>query len=123
MAQSSPFRSSRAGPLPPRHDPEPPDTCGHPASDPLAELARLIGQDETLRELTRNSTRHDAQPAPAARPAEEPHTPPWLARPAPSAAQWRDEKALSNDPYAPAPDRAGDHAHHADHWDAPAGHE
>ncbi len=116
MADSSSYRPSRAGLFPPRREETPPDGDRHPASDPLAELARLIGQDETLRELTRNSTRPGPQPERPARAAEEPHTPPWLARSGPPLSEWRDEQDRPDDPYAPAADPA-----HADRqWDATA---
>jgi hypothetical protein len=124
MADNSSFRSSRSNTLPPRRD----DAVSgdkHPASDPLAELARLIGQDETLRELTRTA-RNDATPE-RSPPAPEPHTPPWLARSAPQAPQWREEDE-GHDPYAPPVGRAAAHAetHHDDRQDwrsAPAEHE
>jgi len=105
MADSSSLRPSRSSTVPPRRD-DADSGDQHPASDPLAELARLIGQDETLRELTRNA-RSDGEPQkPAASP--EPHTPPWLARSAPQAPQWRDEDE-GHDPYAPPAARSAAH--------------
>src|SRR5262245_35276421 len=110
MADNPSFRSSRSNMFPPRRD----DAASgdkHPASDPLAELARLIGQDETLRELTRNArTDGVSERSP---PVPEPHTPPWLARSAPQAPQWREEDE-GPDPYAPPAERAGHAETHRD---------
>jgi len=67
MADSSSYRSSRGSSLPPRRDDS--DPARHAVSDPLAELARLIGQDEAFGVIVRSS-RQEPQPQPEAPPPE-----------------------------------------------------
>ena len=57
MADSSSYRSSRGGPMAPRRDGASNDPARQAVSDPLAELARLIGQDEAFGAIVRNSAR------------------------------------------------------------------
>jgi cell division protein FtsN len=82
-----------------------------PASDPLAELARLIGQSDPFAEQPR-------KPLDTLRAGERPAAPEWLARPA--AAPDHDEQD-----YEPRPAPRGDYAPsdaYAAHHDDPAGH-
>jgi hypothetical protein len=67
-------------------------------SDPLAELARLIGQDEAFGAIVRGSARPEPRvEAPPPRKAEEP--PSWRARPSQSQPEWdRDEPQSPPDP-------------------------
>ena len=91
MADSSSYRSSRGGPLPPRRDGASSDPARQAVSDPLAELARLIGQDEAFGSIVRNSAR--------AEPQREPDPPPasWRSRTEPA---WRREEPVAHDAYA-----------------------
>src|ERR1043166_4261759 len=74
MADSSTYRSSRGGSLPPRRDGS--DPAREAGSDPLAELARLIGQDEAFGAIVRN-----ARQEPQAEPKQpEASPPPWRSR-------------------------------------------
>src|ERR1700756_970502 len=68
MADSSSYRSSRGGGLPPRRDGASSDPARQAVSDPLAELARLIGQDEAFGAIVRNSARPEPRPGAAAEP-------------------------------------------------------
>src|SRR5437588_12988327 len=77
-----------------------------PASDPLAELARLIGQSDPFTDLSKyaarkplDSVKNDDRPAPE-----------WLARPASPSEQEYDE------PHAPQ-------SYRAEHYDEPAPHQ
>src|SRR5262249_40154491 len=91
MADSSSYRSSRGGPLPPRRDGPSSDPARHAVSDPLAELARLIGQDEAFGAIVRSS----ARPEPHREPAPLP--PPWRARNEPPSWQGRHEEPAAHD--------------------------
>jgi hypothetical protein len=87
MADSSSYRPSRGGALPPRRDGASSDPARQAVSDPLAELARLIGQDEAFGAIVRNSTR----PEQRAEPQREPEPPPssWRGRSEPAGWQTR----------------------------------
>src|ERR1043166_9895891 len=74
MADSSTYRSSRGGSLPPRRDGS--DPAREAGSDPLAELARLIGQDEAFGAIVRNA-KQEPQPEPK---QPEASPPPWRSR-------------------------------------------
>jgi hypothetical protein len=102
MADGSSYRSARTGGLPPRRDEPSGDPAREALSDPLAELARLIGQDEAFGAIVRNS-REEPRAEPA-RPAEAP-PPQWRARAAQPQPAWRDDR-----PSAPAADGAGRYA-------------
>src|ERR1043166_3685410 len=68
MADSSSYRPSRGGALTPRRDGASSDPARQAVSDPLAELARLIGQDEAFGAIVRNSARpepREADPPPS----------------------------------------------------------
>lgn len=86
MADSSPYRTSRGGQLPPRRDGPSSDPARDAVSDPLAELARLIGQDEAFGAIVRNSARPEPQREP------DPLPPPWRNRSEPAARQPRYEE-------------------------------
>jgi SPOR domain len=112
MADSS-YRSSRGGGLPPRRDGASSDPARQAVSDPLAELARLIGQDEAFGAIVRNS----ARPEPRAEPQREPEPPPssWRSRSEPAGWQTRHEPAQTHDQRAYAyEDQAHAHASTAD---------
>src|ERR1043166_3984143 len=64
MADSSSYRPSRGGALTPRRDGASSDPARQAVSDPLAELARLIGQDEAFGAIVRNSARPEPRPEP-----------------------------------------------------------
>ena len=87
MADSSSYRTSRGGPLPPRRDGPSSDPARHAVSDPLAELARLIGQDEAFGAIVRNSARAEPQREP------DPLPPPWRNRSEPASRQTYEEPA------------------------------
>ena len=101
MADSSSYRSARGGGLPPRRDAGSSDPARHAVSDPLAELARLIGQDEAFGAIVRNS----ARPEPRPEPQREPDPPPssWRTRSEP--ASWQTRYA----PAEPEPEHAHEH--------------
>ena len=98
MADSPSYRSSRGGGLPPRRDGASSDPARQAVSDPLAELARLIGQDEAFGAIVRNSTR----PEQRAEPQREPEPPPssWRGRSEPAGWQTRHEPADTQDQHA-----------------------
>ncbi|MBV8751236.1 MAG: SPOR domain-containing protein [Hyphomicrobiales bacterium] len=78
----------------PRRDGASSDPARQAVSDPLAELARLIGQDEAFGAIVRNSTRpepqHELDPSP----------PPWRSRTEPASWQSRHEQPAAHDPYS-----------------------
>jgi len=91
MADSSSYRSSRGGPLPPRRDGASNDLARQAVSDPLAELARLIGQDEAFGAIVRNS----ARPEPREAQRESDRAPPsWRERSEPA---WQAPHAQAED--------------------------
>ena len=90
MADSSSYRTSRGGTLPPRRDGASSDPARQAVSDPLAELARLIGQDEAFGAIVRNT----ARPEPPREP--EPSPPTWRSRTEPA---WRREEPAAQDPH------------------------
>src|SRR5215471_18044718 len=90
MADSSSYRTSRGGPLPPRRDGASSDPARQAVSDPLAELARLIGQDEAFGAIVRSSARAEPQRE------ADPSPPPWRSRTEPA---WRREEAVAHDPH------------------------
>jgi SPOR domain len=100
MADGPSFRSSRSG-LPPRRDEPSADPARDALSDPLAELARLIGQDEAFGAIVRSSGRQEPRAEPRAEPPPVDASPPsWRARSGPAQAAWeRDDR----DRYAPPP--------------------
>jgi len=112
MVDSSPYRTSRGDPLPPRRDGLSSDPARDAVSDPLAELARLIGQDEAFGAIVRSSARPEPQREP------DPPPPPWRNRSDPTARQVRHEEPVFQDssgygygdPSAPA-------AYDAHHYD------
>ncbi len=91
MADSSSYRTSRGGPLPPRRDQASIDPARQAVSDPLAELARLIGQDEAFGAIVRNSARPEPQHEP------DPAPPAWQRRNEPAAWQGRHEEPAAYD--------------------------
>jgi cell division septation protein DedD len=95
MADSSSYRSSRGATAPRRDEPSA-DPAREAVGDPLAELARLIGQDEAFGAIVRNSSRPEPRPPEQQRQAE---SPPW--RPRPPQADWARDAAA-----APAPRNA-----------------
>jgi SPOR domain len=109
MADSSSYRSSRGGTLPPRRDGVSSDPARQAVSDPLAELARLIGQDEAFGAIVRNSARPEPQREPAPPPASS-----WRSRAEPAGWQSRHEQPETHDP------RAYEHEHDHDQAHAPA---
>jgi hypothetical protein len=116
MADSSSYRSSR-GPLPPRRDGASSDPARHAVSDPLAELARLIGQDEAFGAIVRNS----ARPEPRAEPEPEPAPSSWRGRAQPAPERERASPPpsyrYSDTRHAAAPEPQDDHRYG---HDAPA---
>jgi hypothetical protein len=97
MADSSSYRPSRGGALPPRRDGASSDPARQAVSDPLAELARLIGQDEAFGAIVRNSARTE----PRAEPPREPEPPSsWRGRSEPGQWQTRQAPAQTYDQYA-----------------------
>src|SRR5262249_50720638 len=98
MADSSSYRSSRGGALPPRRDGASSDPARQAVSDPLAELARLIGQDEAFGAIVRSS----ARPEPRPEPQREPDPPPasWRGRSEPAGWQTRHGPAETHQEYA-----------------------
>jgi hypothetical protein len=99
MADSSSYRSSRGGALPPRRDEASSDPARHAVSDPLAELARLIGQDEAFGAIVRNSARVEPRPEPQRQPDPPPPSS-WRGRNEPPGWQSRQAQAETHDPYA-----------------------
>jgi cell division septation protein DedD len=89
MADSSSYRSPRG--VPPRRDEPSADPARHAVSDPLTELARLIGQDEAFGAIVRNAPR----PEPREEPPRQAEAPPWRARP-PQADWGRDDPEPSS---------------------------
>jgi cytoskeletal protein RodZ len=77
--------------LPPRRDGPSSDPARHAVSDPLAELARLIGQDEAFGAIVRNSARPEPQREP------DPPPPPWRNRSEPPSWQGRHEEPAAHD--------------------------
>jgi SPOR domain len=109
MADSSSYRTSRGGPLPPRRDGASKDPAREAVSDPLAELARLIGQDEAFGAIVRNSARPEPRHEP------DPSPPSWRARSEPASWQSRHEP-VTHDPYAYSQDeQAPPHAAYDPH--------
>jgi SPOR domain len=98
MADSSSYRSSRGGGLPPRRDGASSDPARQAVSDPLAELARLIGQDEAFGAIVRNSARPEPRPEPQREPEPAPSS--WRSRSEPAGWQTRREPAQTHDQYA-----------------------
>src|SRR6202040_3890399 len=98
MADSSSYRPSRGGALPPRRDGASSDPARQAVSDPLAELARLIGQDEAFGAIVRNAPRREQR----AEPQREPEPPPssWRGRSEPAGWQTRHEPADTQDQHA-----------------------
>src|SRR5262249_29153810 len=92
MADSSSSRSPRGGPLPPRRDGASSDPARQAVSDPLAELARLIGQDEAFGAIMRDTARPEPQ-------HEQNPSPSWRSRTEPASWQTRHEEPASHDPY------------------------
>src|ERR1043166_3137620 len=88
MADSSSYRSSRGGALTPRRDEASSDPARQAVSDPLAELARLIGQDEAFGAIVRNSARPEPRPEP-----REPDPPPSSWRGRSELAGWQTRQA------------------------------
>ena len=94
-------------------DPYPPKSTREPGGDPLAELARLIGQSDPFAELGRRTPASARKPADNARSDDRP-APEWLARP-PSAPE-------GDESYADEPQPRDDYAgYRADRHDLPAG--
>src|SRR5215470_13477648 len=91
MADSSSYRTSRGGPLPPRRDGLSSDPARDAVSDPLAELARLIGQDEAFGAIVRSGARPEPQREP------DPPPPTWRNRSEPIARQVRHEEPAVQD--------------------------
>jgi hypothetical protein len=99
MADGSSYRPARTGGLPPRRDEPPSDPARDALSDPLAELARLIGQDEAFGAIVRNS-RDEPRAEP---PRQGDASPPaWRARSSQPQPTWRDDR-----PSSPGVDDAG----------------
>jgi hypothetical protein len=97
MADSSSYRPSRPGGLPPRRDEPSADPARDALSDPLAELARLIGKDEAFGAIVRNSGREEPRAQPRVEPPPaDPSPPSW--RPRTSQAQTPRER---DDRYSP----------------------
>lgn len=94
MADSSSYRTSRGSPLPPRRDGASSDPARQAVSDPLAELARLIGQDEAFGAIVRNSARPEPQQQP------DPSPPTWRSRTEPASWQSRHEEPATYDPHS-----------------------
>jgi hypothetical protein len=96
MADSSSYRSSRGGALPPGRDGASSDPARHALSDPLAELARLIGQDEAFGAIVRNSAREESRPEPQRQ--ADPSPPSWRGRAQPSGGE-REHRAPAQPSY------------------------
>src|SRR5271165_588444 len=89
--------------LPPRRDEPTAGPARHAASDPLAELARLIGHDETFGPIVRDSSRPEPRAEPPPRQAEEP--PQSRAPLGPAQSEWdRDDGRSPHDPHGAAVD-------------------
>ncbi len=99
MADSSSYRSSRGGALPPGRDGASSDPARQALSDPLAELARLIGQDEAFGAIVRSSAREESRSGPA----RQPDPPSWRGRAQP--AEERDHRAPAQPSYGYADTR------------------
>jgi hypothetical protein len=98
MADGPSYRTSRSG-LPPRRDEPSADPARDALSDPLAELARLIGQDEAFGAMVRGGGRQEPRAEPRAEPPPAAASPPaWRARPGPAPAAWE-----RDDRYSPPP--------------------
>jgi hypothetical protein len=95
MADSSSYRSSRGGALPPRRDGASSDPARQAVSDPLRELARLIGQDEAFGAIVRDS----ARPEPQREPDPPPSPSSWRSRREPAGWQTRHEEPETHDPH------------------------
>jgi len=78
------------------------------ANDPLAELARLIGQSDPFTDLSKHSPRKPLTAIRNDRPAPE-----WLARPAPPEHDEYDAEPASHQPYGQPDHRAAQHEPHA----------
>jgi len=77
MADDQTERPYRANPMPTRNAPG----ASSAGSDPLAELARLIGQNDPFAEYGRqNAAQRPAAPAPPPPPPAPPAAPPWSAQ-------------------------------------------
>jgi hypothetical protein len=88
--------------------------------DPLAELARLIGQDEAFGAIVRGSPKPEPRPEPPPRKAEEP-PPPWCSRPSQPHAEWdRDDTQTPHDPRGATADALSRHFGSHDPIDADA---
>lgn len=83
------------------------------ASDPLAELARLIGQSDPFNDVGKRSAR---KPLDSVKNDDRP-APEWLARPASSSDQDYEEPHAPRETYVPPA------SHRADHYDEPASYE
>jgi SPOR domain len=97
MSDGSSYRSAR-GALPPRRDAASSDPARHAVSDPLAELARLIGQDEAFGAIVRNSTRAEPRPEPQRQPEPSPSS--WRSRSQPAGLQTHQAPAETHDQHA-----------------------
>jgi cell division septation protein DedD len=84
--------------VPPRRD-ESSDPARQAVSDPLAELARLIGQDEAFGAIVRNSARAEPRPEPQRQP-DPPPSSSWRGRNEPAGWQGRQVQSETHDPYA-----------------------
>src|ERR1051325_5041240 len=93
MADSPSYRSSRGGALPPRRDEASSDPARQAVSDPLAELARLIGQDEAFGAIVRNSARPEPRPESREPEPREPDPPPSSGRGRRELAVWHPRQA------------------------------
>jgi cell division septation protein DedD len=108
MADSSSYRSSRAGALPPRPDEPSADPARHAVRDPLAELVRLIEQDEAFAAIVRDSARQEPRVEPPPRRTEEPQ--PWRARPDHTRSEWdRVDSQSPHDPHGATADAVSRH--------------
>jgi hypothetical protein len=97
-----------------QHDDEHEPQAARPAqNDPLAELARLIGQNDPFAEFGRGNARAPAHPAPEAHDQGAAPAPQWLSRATPS---YADPQPAAHDPYA-APHQEAGHYDPA-HYDA-----
>ncbi|HEV3397362.1 MAG TPA: SPOR domain-containing protein, partial [Xanthobacteraceae bacterium] len=97
---STSYRPSRGGPLPPRRDGPSTDPARQAVSDPLAELARLIGQDEAFGAIVRNSARPEPRREPDPSPAS------WRGHPGQAGTADRDERPSAHPRYDTADDSA-----------------